>query len=72
MQFATYFGENICSQKPYAIPWNNIYLRIMHEGVSSSQILYALNGTIVGLSIINTQHIKFKSKQEVTKIKRTH
>jgi hypothetical protein len=52
---STYFGDSL-STKLYKVEWKDLRIRIIHKEVAPSQIMYALNGTIVGLGYDQTDY----------------
>ena len=46
-------AQRLATQRPYAVPWDAVVVRTMHERVQPSQVLYALNGAVVGLARIS-------------------
>ena len=43
-------AQQLATQHPYAVSWDAVVVRTMHERVQPSQVLYALNGAVVGLA----------------------
>ena len=46
--------RSLSSLKPYKIPWNSVAVHVFHASVPNSQIMNALNGSIVGLCTLDS------------------
>eukprot|EP01121_Diplochlamys_sp_Union-15-3_P011645 TRINITY_DN3394_c0_g1_i6.p1 TRINITY_DN3394_c0_g1~~TRINITY_DN3394_c0_g1_i6.p1 ORF type:complete len:523 (+),score=58.83 TRINITY_DN3394_c0_g1_i6:42-1571(+) len=61
--FLSYFkvtNERLGAQITYKVPWNVLRIRFLNDQVPPSQVLYALNGVMVGLSIDEKQYVTDK------------
>jgi len=50
------FREAFSEKIPYQVFWKDVKIQILYADVPNSQILYALNGSIVGLISDTTQY----------------
>jgi hypothetical protein len=60
---STYFGDSLATRL-FKVEWKNLRLKVMHKEVAASQIMYALNGTIVGLCYDPVEY-EYPDAQEV-------
>ena len=50
------FRESFSDKIPYQVFWKDVRIQILYADVPNSQILYALNGSVVGLISDTTQY----------------
>jgi len=51
--------KSLRSVVPYRVTWSNVALRVCHETIPKSQILYAFNGNFVALCIADDKQVMF-------------
>ena len=48
--------------KPYKVPWNSVAVHVCHTAVPNSQIMYALNGSVVALCSAPEDKVNYLSQ----------
>ena len=49
--------DPLCALTPYTVPWGSVGVHVCNADVPVSQIMYALNGSVVGLCKADSEQV---------------
>lgn len=53
---------SLAAVTPYIVPWSSVAVHVCNKALSPNHILYALNGTVVGLAAVDSSKVRTPSQ----------